>query len=362
MKDQHSDDSNTETDDGNLGSSVVPERQEDQKKSVRENGKPGNGQNDTNNISDVLAFQDTLRKVWHRIKSPDFQGVAMGIGTIAIAFFTAATWIVILTGSGDTKKAANAADRFATTADLIRQNLSQAVSDNKTALDDNRQAIEKTLAENRAELAKVLSQNRQSLEAGTVQSKAALDATIDNFRQEQRAWVGFTGFSVQGDQINVGMNVATAALLNSGRTPAREVIAVVGFSFKKPSHILDKNDEDWISSAVDSIESGRTQPNPQSIKFSQGNMKASYSLSYPPLGNIDFEKISLGVIPPNVPVGYQHPTNWFVIGNPPDEVIVFGRVTYTDISKKRRFTSFCSYRAQIRDTNLRVCPIFNDMQ
>src|ERR1700691_1144998 len=85
-------------------------------------------------VTEVIAFERVLEKVWRAMLSQKFPGVSMAVGTIAIALFTGATWFVILGGSGDTRKVAAAADRFATAAGQMRMDLQQAVMDNQNAV------------------------------------------------------------------------------------------------------------------------------------------------------------------------------------------------------------------------------------
>jgi hypothetical protein len=74
-----------------------------------------------------------------------------------------------------------------------------------------------------AETLKSVESARKSSDAA---SKQALGATIDNFHKDQRAWVGFTkmeGIPKSGEDF-----IPTANFINSGRTPAFEVRAVMG--------------------------------------------------------------------------------------------------------------------------------------
>jgi hypothetical protein len=147
--------------------------------------------------------------------------------------------------------------------------------------------------------------------ASEQQSRKSLQAAIDNFHQEQRAWVGFSGFNVQPDPVNnmplvkghpeMHMSVSVAALLNSGRTPARNVRAVVGLGFKDPFHVLNASDEVWMNTIIQGIGNRRTTPDPQSGYFSQGNLKSKYQVTSPNLGQVTIESIVLGVIPQTLP-------------------------------------------------------------
>jgi hypothetical protein len=216
MEDQEPSEANTNPSDSSSGGSALTKGQEEEHTHVNENNETSESQNNAGDIPAALASENILRKAWNFIRSPEFQGPATALSTILIAFFTAATWVVILTGSEDTKRAATAAQSFSSTAALIRGDLQKAVA-------DNNQAIRDTLAENRIELAKVLGQNRQTLESATTQSKAALDATINASKLDQRAWIGVGTVST----LAFGLNTVARfdiPISNTGKTPATDVV------------------------------------------------------------------------------------------------------------------------------------------
>jgi len=199
-------------------------------------------------------------------------------------------------------------------------------------------------------------------ESSVQQSNAALQATIDNFHQEQRAWIGLSGFAVIADQKTMGistdeginhMNTAIANLLNTGHTPARHVLVLAGIGFMLPDHVLDKNDETWIEGRIRDIETNVVKPNGMWIGH------PVYHFSYLPLGNVDIEKIGSGVIPPGIPFPFR-PIDNFIGGR--FDVVIFGKITYETIDGATpRTTTFCSYRSDTRNSELTMCPIYNDM-
>ena len=212
---------------------------------------------------------------------------------------------------------------------------------------------------------------KASAEASDRQSNKALNASIDNFHQDQRAWVGFSGFSPQvlSGPINETLpnfppayQTFVADLFNSGRTPAREVEVIASVHFVIEPHILDKRDENQILTVINSIDSGELKPDPTLKHKTGGNVLAGYSSSTTDLGYLIFEKSSLGVIPPNIPIRFQIPTTWARGGSDPLQTLAFGRLKYRDASGKSHFTTFCTYRTSGLDSTLRVCPILNDMQ
>lgn len=161
------------------------------------------------------------------------------------------------------------------------------------------------------------------------------------------------------------MNLAIATIVNSGKTPAREVIALFGLRFQDPSYVLQKGDADWMNHTFDQIESGLIKPDQQSGTFAQGNLKLRYPVKPPHMHDETIEKISLGVLPPGIPKKFIHPDNWLVYSTSPSDVpdvVVYGRITYSDVFGNKRVTSFCGYRSNSSGTDFSVCPVFNDMK
>lgn len=224
MEDQKSSEGNTNTSNSSPSGSLLSKSQEKEQKTICVNSETNDSDRNARGAPNVLAFENTIRKGWAYVRTPDFQGPAIAIGTLVIACFTFATWVVILTGSKDTERAAKAAESFSKTATLVRGDLQQAVSDNKQALSDNNQAIRNTLAENRTELAKVLDQNRQSLDAGIAQGKKALDASIESSHLDQRPWIYISKYVLSNEPEDGKDFTVTIGIFNSGKTPALDAI------------------------------------------------------------------------------------------------------------------------------------------
>ena len=72
---------------------------------------------------------------------------------------------------------------------------------------------------------------QQSLESSEQQSKTVLDATVANFRQEQRAWVGLGHYEIVNFDNKRAFNL-TLPWVNSGKTPAIRTKVAVAFSFR----------------------------------------------------------------------------------------------------------------------------------
>lgn len=114
-------------------------------------------------------------------------------------------------------------DKMIEKADSISKSIGTMVTDNKTALEENRKAIQDTLRENREDVTKVLAQNRTALEFSISQGKAALDASIEAFRLDHRPWVGISdivteGGMEEGDDFRI--ESLAIVIRNSGKTPA----------------------------------------------------------------------------------------------------------------------------------------------
>jgi len=93
----------------------------------------------------------------------------------------------------------------------------------------------------------------RSMDLSEKQSEKSLHAAVDQFHQDQRAWVGLTGFRVElSPNAAVIPNLTTtdravAGFVNSGRTPARDVKGIVGFGFKDRKHMMGSEDANWMA-------------------------------------------------------------------------------------------------------------------
>ncbi|MDR3572570.1 MAG: hypothetical protein P4L50_01795 [Anaerolineaceae bacterium] len=120
-------------------------------------------------------------------------------------------------------------DKIISAANLIEDHQKQLVTDNKTVLGENREALANVLKENREELAKALQQNRDALRVQTAaardQSNAALQSAISIQRQteiSERPWMTIEA-SVLDDltySVNGGRFAFHFVLRNTGITPA----------------------------------------------------------------------------------------------------------------------------------------------
>lgn len=210
-----------------------------------------------------------------------------------------------------------------------------------------------------------------AMKTSAAAARDSVKATRDQMQLEDRAWVGFSGFSPQllaGPMNAVLPNAPpayqtfTAVLLNSGKTPAREVEVTAAIDFRLNPHILNKGDEAEVLKLIDKIDAGEIKPDPSLNHLTGGNVVFAYNTVSLGLGLLIFQKARLGVLSPGIPAAFQVPHLWSRGGSEPDETIALGRLKYIDTQGVARFTAFCTYRSKGPDGTLRSCPILNDMQ
>lgn len=224
----------------------------------------------------------------------------------------------------------------------------------------------RTLTETQASNARQAALSEQARISSEKASHDALQATIDQFHQDQRAWVGLTGFTVEADPMEkiapeyAGNEMAVAGFINSGKTPARNVHALVAIGVNMIDHALNSEDEKWMNLQIDRIRSGEAKLFINSAPY--GNVMAGYAVSSPRFSIPLVEDVSMGAIAPNITFRYVHPRDF---RDPPKNklgIFVFGYITYSDVTNNKRFTKFCSYRPENWSEKLESCPIFNDME
>jgi len=130
---------------------------------------------------------------WNQTSLPNkllvITGTLTAFGTL---FYACAAILQFYVLKQSSEQTARQMDRFVVEADRISNSMQDAVARGKIAI-----------------------------EASAAQSKAALDSSIELARSEQRAWVGVTEvISPKGSTDRFGVWIT-----NSGRTPARNVIA-----------------------------------------------------------------------------------------------------------------------------------------
>jgi hypothetical protein len=303
----------------------------------------------------MSACLNWLRKLWKAAAKP----IEL-FSAIAIAYFAYAQWHTTIKNNESNseqtakliaaaninacaaKKSAQAARDFADTAEKINVGIGNAVD----KLEEQARAIETS---------------RKSSEAA---SRTALQTSIDSSRLEERPWVGCTGFAITpeiGPNGPTGLFFAKATLFNSGKTPAREVFAIAGRTFRKARSVFTKQDVDRIEKSIGDVESGDIPVSPNSNIFAQGNMKRMFTIPGPDDSHVSLEEISLGVLPPAIPHEFTLPENFAITGGD-GQIIVFGRIRYIDLDGNTRKTSFCGYGSNIEGNQFTRCPFFNDMK
>jgi subtilase family serine protease len=127
-------------------------------------------------------------------------------------------------------------DKIVTASQDMESHLKQMVLDNKTMLSDSKEAIADTLNDNRREFAESLAQNREATGAATKQGGKTLDASIEAFRTDQRAWLTIMNVRLVAEpEVGNGLSIVFS-IQNTGKTPAVDAMAKTwfGITFTDP--------------------------------------------------------------------------------------------------------------------------------
>lgn len=171
--------------------------------------------------------------------------------------------------------------------------------------------------------------NQQGIEASGRQSEQALQTAIDNFHQEQRAWVSPAGISGV-PTVNQPFIVQTTAN-NAGKTYAKHFVMYV---------------------AVQAAPAGTKLH----LETAKGTVYNSLSL-LPPNGTYTAKNTVTGEgSVPFVPNPTQEDIDSIKAGT--TEIVVFGRMDYLDVFKRPHWAIFC-YRLA-RDLSWISCNEHND--
>ncbi len=170
----------------------------------------------------------------------------MAVFTLLLFLVTGGTLIILKNQLQEMRGSGTQTDKIINAANLIEDHQKQMMTDNKQALEDNRNALNASLKENRTELSKVLGQNREALKLSGEQSKAALDATIKAAGEQsalmnaqlvavqkqtevsERPWLSVEVTSENGMQFVNGEQAVVALKLtikNVGKSIAKQVQA-----------------------------------------------------------------------------------------------------------------------------------------
>lgn len=189
----------------------------------------------------------------------------------------------------------------------------------------------------------------------------ALQASIDQFRQEQRAWVGLTGFRVELSPALAGQDRAVAGFFNSGHTPALHVGGIVGFGFKDRKRLMSYEDAQWMATQISITREGIDKAGRKDWWFRGEGVNSYRPWGKLVMGVVILQPISIGAIGPGVTATYAHPTDWHAGANIQYDAFFFGELIYADERSGRHTTRFCVYRPDNVGDKFDYCPVFNDM-
>ena len=175
-------------------------------------------------------------------------------------------------------------------------------------------------------------QNREAVEKTLAQGKSTLEATIENFHRDQRAWIGPTlisppRFADEGKRVYIqegATPVFGIRIKNSGKTPARKV---------KTEFIWG-----WHKKEVEFLHPypAINIPKPMSSVFPDGEMQLDTPV--------------MPILPKEFVENVKNGTNI---------LRVYGYVNYEDIFGIAHRTTFCNYLSQDL-TAFALCNSYND--
>jgi hypothetical protein len=224
-----------------------------------------------------------------------------------------------------------------------------------------------TLNESRASSAQARIDSKADSIASDKRAHDALQATIDQFTQDQRPWVSLTGFRVQlSPKAALIPNLSTtdeaiAEFQNSGHTPARDVQGALGFGFKDRKHIMNGEDERWMAEQLDIQRRGFGGRKDWWLKLPSEGISSYRPWGKLVMGSVILEPISLGVVGPGSTIIYRRNDDWHAGTGIPYDAFFFGELTYRDSSNATHNTRFCVYRPENVGDIFDACPVFNGM-
>jgi hypothetical protein len=155
----------------------------------------------------------------------------------------------------------------------------------------------------------------RSTDLSQQQSQKSLQATVDNFHQEQRAWVGVSSLGIVGGTLAKGNTVsALVTISNLGRTPAQHCYMETGDNLLTPDHHLgidyslaEESRHNWTTVPPGDHPNGTTDK----LKDTKGGVAV--------LDDAEIAKLKSG----------EH------------LFYVFGRIFYKDVFNAKHHTFFC---------------------
>jgi len=176
-----------------------------------------------------------------------------------------------------------------------------------------------------------------------LQAEKSLSATIEQFRLEQRAWVGMSAYAIS--QFNPAGIVSTITFTNNGKTPAHNVKA---------------------HARIEVTNKVLTGPSKQQIEILNGPPWEQKPDIAPTVGIV----LSVGKTPSGQRITDENRkiveslnANFQAVKDQTLHVYYFGIISYEDINQRPHTTNFCVF---IGDTTssppgLNICPEFNKM-
>jgi hypothetical protein len=184
--------------------------------------------------------------------------------------------------------------------------------------------------------------------------------TAEQFRLDQRAWVGISPVNLTTpvkDSLARGVSVFAE---NSGKTPANGTVVIVGFYIHRGTDPFVPNDEDsaFMEKMITGFKSERLT---ESDLIGRRGLRARRDGPNGPEGPTPSlpSRIFIGAMPPNIPYPIGYDDRISVLGS---RGILYGRIYYNDINNKPRTTTFCYYSLDLQlFDRITACPVFNDM-
>jgi hypothetical protein len=232
---------------------------------------------------------------------------------VLTCLFIGLQWYEIRSGSTDTHTLAQAA-----------KTQSEKMSNMSDAADKIRQAAENMVLQDQ----RIADNAQNALNASNRQAQAALDATIENFQRDQRAWLGAGDYTYS--IVASGPITSSVVILNTGKSPATDIFCRTSGTTKLKGD--DIRDSDIVYPPdLTFIKQGTDFPN-QHFPLNVNGMSIT-----PEQQKIWFENVQSGA--------------WIQY--------FFGEVRYKDVSGNDHWTHFCTEFVPATKSGT-PCPIYND--
>jgi hypothetical protein len=292
-----------------------------------------------------------------------------------VAFVTICQFLLAWTNG---KSTSNQIDRLITAAQTQATAAQQMVS----ASERNAGAAEK-FATNAGYINNGVGDAVNKLAAQAEQLEVSRKSSEGNFRQDQRAWVGVTGFDPSleprhgtlvalGGGLSVDMSDRTPAttvrvlIANTGKSPARHVTATVGFFWAPNIYTPTDADGAWIERIISAKQLGRFKGVTQIAISPSKSSTLPYDPNLVPSPDIDASylpsDVYIGALASGIPYRFSIPEQ-FTISRA--TLVIYGQIEYTNrpISDQTLYTKFCYLATDLsRSNSFSVCPIYNDME